>query len=73
MVLICQDLSLLNYTFNKNGRELMNMEIGIICVWDSWGIAYECFGLCARQKAWNLYKSVQERERERQKEKQNSR
>jgi len=51
----------------------MNMEIGIICVWDSWGIAYECFGLCARQKAWHLYKGVQGRERERQKEKQNSR
>lgn len=39
------------------------MEIGIMCVWDFWGIAYDCFGLWGREKGWDLLVSVQERSR----------
>lgn len=41
------------------------MEKGIICVWDIWGIAYECFGLWGREKRWDLDMSVQKREADR--------
>lgn len=41
------------------------MEKGIICVWDIWGIAYECFGLQEREKEWDLDMSVQKREADR--------
>lgn len=43
----------------------MNMEIGIICVWDFWGIAYECFGLWGREGGCDLYVCKREKQMER--------
>lgn len=50
----------------------MNMEIGIICVWDFWGIAYYCFGLWGRGKGMGFINECA-RERNRPTEKQNNR